>query len=38
MWVTLAETMLNNPIKMIFGFGTSAVKYYTGTGLVSHNT
>ena len=38
MWVTLAETMLNNPIKMIFGFGTSSVKYYTGTGLVSHNT
>lgn len=38
MWVTLAKTMLNNPIKTIFGFGTSAVKYYTGTGLVSHNT
>lgn len=38
MWVTLAKTMLNNPIKIIFGFGTSAVKYYTGTGMVSHNT
>ena len=38
MRVTLAETMLNNPIRMIFGFGTRVVKYYTGTGLVSHNT
>ena len=38
MWATLAEAMLNNPIKMLFGFGTGAVKYYTGKGLVSHNT
>ena len=38
MWITLIKEMLNNPIKMIFGFGTGAVKYYTGKGLVSHNT
>lgn len=38
MWATLAEAMLNNPIKMLFGFGTGVVKYYTGKGLVSHNT
>ena len=38
MWLTLAKEMLNNPLKMIFGFGTGSVKYYTGKGLVSHNT
>ena len=38
MCITLIKEMLNNPIKMIFGFGTGAVKYYTGKGLVSHNT
>lgn len=38
MWLTLAREMVNNPIKMIFGFGTGSVKYYTGKGLVSHNT
>ena len=38
MWLTLAREMINNPIKMIFGFGTGSVKYYTGKGLVSHNT
>ena len=38
MWLTLANEMLNNPLKMIFGFGTGSVKYYTGKGLVSHNT
>ena len=38
MWATLTEAMLANPIQMIVGFGTGSVKYYTGTGLVSHNT
>ena len=38
MWITLAKEMANHPIKMIVGFGTGSVKYYTGTGLVSHNT
>ena len=38
MWVTLVNEMINNPAKMIIGFGTGSVKYYTGTGLVSHNT
>ena len=38
MWITLAKEMFNNPLKMIVGFGTGSVKYYTGKGLVSHNT
>lgn len=38
MWITLVKEMLNNPLKMVIGFGTGSVKYYTGTGLVSHNT
>lgn len=38
MWRTLAKEMMNHPIKMVFGFGTGSVKYYTGKGLVSHNT
>lgn len=38
MWLTLAKEMVNNPVRMIVGFGTGSVKYYTGKGLVSHNT
>ena len=38
MWVTLAKEMINNPVKLIIGFGAGSVKHYTGTGLVSHNT
>lgn len=38
MWLTLAKEMFNNPLKMLVGFGTGSVKYYTGKGLVSHNT
>lgn len=38
MWVTLVGEMLDHPIEMLVGFGTGSVKYYTGTGLVSHNT
>lgn len=38
MWLVIGSEMLNDPLKVILGFGTGAVKYYTGTGLVSHNT
>ena len=38
MWLTLAKEMLDNPLRMFVGFGTGSVKYYTGTGMVAHNT
>ena len=38
MWQKLALTLLQNPLRLLFGFGTSAVALYTGNGMVSHNT
>lgn len=38
MWSTLIKRMLDNPAGLIFGFGTNSVIYYTGNGMISHNT
>lgn len=38
MWRTLGHKFIDDPIGGVFGFGSSSVSYYTGTGLVAHNT
>lgn len=38
MWISVMNSLINNPLALIFGFGTGSVSYHTGTGMVSHNT
>ena len=37
-WSEIMGRLLNNPLGLIFGYGTASVSLYTSSGMVSHNT